>query len=191
MTRRTYRGDCCSDPWDWTWEDRSQANRTPPVAPDESGEDPDTPSSAGAAPPPRPGTSPVVRRRRATVLVVTIVLLVVLIAAVGAHKSSGKTHVVATNHRRNRSAAHPGRTRGRHRQGRRKSGQLRALLYARGHQRRLARQRAGAHLRRRTWALHAAARRHTRPVARACDVLRDRRSGAVLLARHDRRDQIW
>ena len=85
-------------PWDWTWEDRSQANRTPPVAPDESGEDPDTPSSAGAAPPPRPGMSPVVRRRRATVLVVTIVLLVVLIAAVGAHKSSGKTHVAVTNH---------------------------------------------------------------------------------------------
>jgi peptidoglycan/xylan/chitin deacetylase (PgdA/CDA1 family) len=42
--------------------------------------------------------SPVVRRRRAAVLVVTIVLLVVLIAAVGAHKSSGKTHFTVTKH---------------------------------------------------------------------------------------------
>ena len=68
------------------------------MAPEETGEDPDTPSSAGAAPPPRPGMSPVVRRRRAAVLVVTTILLVVLIAAVGAHKSSGKTHVAVTKH---------------------------------------------------------------------------------------------
>jgi peptidoglycan/xylan/chitin deacetylase (PgdA/CDA1 family) len=85
-------------PWDWTWEDRSQANRTPPVAPDETGEEPDTPSPTGAAPPPRPEVSPVVRRRRAAAVGLAIVLLVVLIVAVGSHKSSGETHIIVTKH---------------------------------------------------------------------------------------------
>ena len=84
--------------WDWTWEDRSQANLAPPLAPDETGEPPDMPSSTGAAPPPSPGVSPVVRRRRAAAVGLVIVLLVVLIAAVGSHKSSGKTHVTVTKH---------------------------------------------------------------------------------------------
>ena len=84
--------------WDWTWEDRSQANRTPPVATDEPGAEPETLSSPGAAPPPRSGVNPTVRRRRAAAIGLAIVLLVVLIAAVGAHKSSGKTHVAMTKH---------------------------------------------------------------------------------------------
>lgn len=86
--------------WDWTWEDRSQANRTPALAPDEAGADPETPPSAGAAPPTRPGASPIVRRRRAAAVGVVIVVLVVLIAAVGSHKSSGKSLATATRHHR-------------------------------------------------------------------------------------------
>jgi peptidoglycan-N-acetylglucosamine deacetylase len=86
--------------WDWTWEDRSQANRTPPVVLDETGEAPDTPSSTGAAPPPRPGVSTAVRRRRAAAIGLAVVVVIVLIAAVGSHKSSGKTHITVTKHHR-------------------------------------------------------------------------------------------
>lgn len=86
--------------WDWTWEDRSQANLAPPVAPEEAGEQTDTPSSAGAAPPPRPGVSPVVRRRRVAAIGLAIVAVIVLIAAVGSHKSSGKNHVTMTKDHR-------------------------------------------------------------------------------------------
>jgi len=87
-------------PWDWTWEDRSQANLAPPVAPEETGEAPDMPSSTGGATAPRPDTSPVVRRRRAAAIGLAIVLLVVTIVALGAHKSSGKTHVAVTERHR-------------------------------------------------------------------------------------------
>jgi peptidoglycan-N-acetylglucosamine deacetylase len=90
--------------WDWTWEDRSQANRTPPVATDEVGEEPDTPSSLGAAPPPRPGVSLVVRRRRIAAVGLAIVVLVALIAAVGSHKSSGKNLLTATKHHADHAA---------------------------------------------------------------------------------------
>ncbi len=86
--------------WDWTWEDRSQANLAPPVASEETGEQPDTASSAGAVPPPRPAASPVVRRRRVAAFGSAIVVLVLLIAAVGSHKSSGKTHVTVAKHHR-------------------------------------------------------------------------------------------
>ncbi len=86
--------------WDWTWEDRSQANLAPPVAPEETGEQPDMPSSAGAAPPPRPGMSPVVRRRRVSAFGLAVVVVIVLIAAVGSHKSSGQTHIIVTKHHR-------------------------------------------------------------------------------------------
>jgi peptidoglycan/xylan/chitin deacetylase (PgdA/CDA1 family) len=84
--------------WDWTWEDRSQANRNPPVAPEETGEEPQTPSSAGAGPSPRRPAGPAVRRRRASAGGLGIVLLVVLIAALSSHKSSaGKSPAAASN----------------------------------------------------------------------------------------------
>lgn len=86
--------------WDWTWEDRSQANLAPPVAPDETGEEPETTSSAGAAPPQRPSVSLIVRRRRVAAVGLAIVVVVVLIAAVGSHKSSGQTHLTPTKHHR-------------------------------------------------------------------------------------------
>jgi peptidoglycan-N-acetylglucosamine deacetylase len=93
--------------WDWTWEDRSQANRASPVVPDETGEQTDTSSSTGAAPRLPPGISPVVRRRRVAALGSAIVVVVVLIAAIGSHKSSGKTHVTATKHHRTISTLTP------------------------------------------------------------------------------------
>ena len=59
------------------------------------------PSSTGTAPPPRPGgVSPVVRRRRVAVFGFAVVVVIVLIAAVGSHKSSGKTHVTVAKHHR-------------------------------------------------------------------------------------------
>lgn len=85
--------------WDWTWEDPSQANRTPLVVPDESGEeDTETPASVDAAPPQRSSVSPIVRRRRIAAAGLAIVVVGVLIAAVGSHKSSGKTPVALTKH---------------------------------------------------------------------------------------------
>jgi peptidoglycan/xylan/chitin deacetylase (PgdA/CDA1 family) len=86
--------------WDWTWEDRSQANLTPPVAPEETGEEVETPASAGAMPPQRPNVSSVVRRRRVAAIGLAIVMVVVLIAAVSSHKSSGQTHLTPTKHHR-------------------------------------------------------------------------------------------
>ncbi len=86
--------------WDWTWEDRSQANLAPPIAPEETGEEPETPVSAGTAPPQRPNMSPVARRRRVAAIGLAIVVVVVLIAAVGSHKSSGKTHLTPIKHHR-------------------------------------------------------------------------------------------
>ncbi len=92
--------------WDWTWEDRSQANRTPTAAIAEDDEsqtsasDGDDPASnaSGVAVQSAP-TDHVFRRRRAGAVGLAIVLLVVvLIAAVGSHKSSGKTPVVVTKH---------------------------------------------------------------------------------------------
>ncbi|HXC45340.1 MAG TPA: polysaccharide deacetylase family protein [Solirubrobacteraceae bacterium] len=78
--------------WDWTWEDRSQANRTPPVAPDESDEESGVISSAGSGPPPRRPVNHAVRRRRAGAAGLAIVLLVVLVAGLSSHTgSAGKT----------------------------------------------------------------------------------------------------
>jgi peptidoglycan/xylan/chitin deacetylase (PgdA/CDA1 family) len=78
--------------WDWTWEDRSQANRTPPVAADEAGEGPEALSSVGSGPPPRRPVGPAVRRRRVGAGALAIVLLVVLIVALISHRgSTGKT----------------------------------------------------------------------------------------------------
>jgi peptidoglycan/xylan/chitin deacetylase (PgdA/CDA1 family) len=82
--------------WDWTWEDRSQANLTPPVGPEETGEESESLSSTGAAPRPRADASPLVRRRRVGAAGLAIVLLALLIAALGSHKSSGDTRVAAS-----------------------------------------------------------------------------------------------
>ncbi len=86
--------------WDWTWEDRSQANLAPPVAPEETGEQPDMSPATGNAPAPRPGVGPVVRRRRAAAIGLAIVVMILLIVAIGSHKSSGKTPVTATKDHR-------------------------------------------------------------------------------------------
>ncbi|HEY5285680.1 MAG TPA: polysaccharide deacetylase family protein [Solirubrobacteraceae bacterium] len=79
--------------WDWTWEERSQANRTPPVASDEACDRPPGLSSAGSGPSPRRPVNPTVMRRRVVAGGLAVVLLIVLIAVLGSHKSSpGQTH---------------------------------------------------------------------------------------------------
>jgi peptidoglycan/xylan/chitin deacetylase (PgdA/CDA1 family) len=57
-------------------------------------------SSASAGPLPHPRAGPVVRRRRAAAIGLATVVVIVLIAAIGSHKSSGKTHVTATKDHR-------------------------------------------------------------------------------------------
>ncbi len=69
--------------WDWTWEERSQANRTPTVDPEAGGEEPGF-GSGGA---PGPGRHQVFRRRRAGAGIVAIALVALLIAALTSHKS--------------------------------------------------------------------------------------------------------
>ncbi|MGA9313763.1 MAG: polysaccharide deacetylase family protein [Solirubrobacteraceae bacterium] len=91
--------------WNWTWEDRSQANRTPTAGTAEDDEPQTSPSdgadsasnASGVAVQSAPADH-VFRRRRAGAVGLAIVLVVVLIAAVGSHKSSGKTPVVVTKH---------------------------------------------------------------------------------------------
>ncbi|HTA15162.1 MAG TPA: polysaccharide deacetylase family protein [Solirubrobacteraceae bacterium] len=85
--------------WDWTWEDRSQAARTPTVEQGPATAERDEPAQTGGRPPGRPGANGVFRRRRAGAALGLIVLVVLLIAAIGSHKSSGHTPPRATTHR--------------------------------------------------------------------------------------------
>jgi peptidoglycan-N-acetylglucosamine deacetylase len=74
--------------WDWTWEERSQANRTPPVEPSRASEEHESaPVEGGAGP--RGDAELVFRRRRAGAGLALIVLAVLLAGAVASHKSSG------------------------------------------------------------------------------------------------------
>jgi peptidoglycan/xylan/chitin deacetylase (PgdA/CDA1 family) len=74
--------------WDWTWEERSQANRTPTVEPDPTIEEHETPVGTSGDPGSRAGASQLFRRRRVGVGIALIVLVVLLIGAIGSHKSS-------------------------------------------------------------------------------------------------------
>jgi peptidoglycan/xylan/chitin deacetylase (PgdA/CDA1 family) len=74
--------------WDWTWEDRSQANRTPTVESDPGGSEQELPSPVGSGSGPRRGADRVFRRRRAGAGFALIVLVALLIATIGSHKSS-------------------------------------------------------------------------------------------------------
>jgi peptidoglycan-N-acetylglucosamine deacetylase len=84
--------------WDWTWEDRSQASRTPTIEDDAAIDEhePVSPPSAGASP--SGGRDQMFRRRRAGAGFVLFVLLVVLIGALSAHKGSGHPRVATKSH---------------------------------------------------------------------------------------------
>src|SRR6478609_11381089 len=79
--------------WDWTWEDRSQANRTPTVEPDPASDEHDIASAAGEDPGGAVTASRVFRRRRASAVAGLIVVVAVLIAAIGSHKSSSHPRI--------------------------------------------------------------------------------------------------
>lgn len=84
--------------WDWTWEERSQANRTPTVE-SAGAEEPPT----GGGDDPGPGANQVFRRRRAGAGIVAIVVGTLLIAVLTSHKSPkpvsppNKPHVAAVS----------------------------------------------------------------------------------------------
>jgi peptidoglycan/xylan/chitin deacetylase (PgdA/CDA1 family) len=82
--------------WDWTWEDRSQASRTPVVEPDPATDERKTSEASAGGPGPRRGPDRVFRRRRAGAGVALIVLIAVLIAALASHKSSGHPQASST-----------------------------------------------------------------------------------------------
>ncbi len=101
--------------WDWTWEERSRANRTPAVEPDPASDDHETPVAAAGGPRGdspgghgsgghglgahrphrRAGADQVFRRRRAGAGLALIVLVVALIGAIGSHKSSSRPRAVS------------------------------------------------------------------------------------------------
>ncbi len=83
---------------DWTWEERSQANRTPTVEPEASSESPQ--DGAGG---PGGRANQVFRRRRAGAGIGAIVVVALLIAALTSHKNpaparhANKPHVAAVS----------------------------------------------------------------------------------------------
>ena len=83
---------------DWTWEERSQANRTPTVEPEASS---DTPQDGVGGQGRR--TNQVFRRRRAGAGIGAIVVVALLIAALTSHKNpqpaahANKPHVAAVS----------------------------------------------------------------------------------------------
>jgi peptidoglycan/xylan/chitin deacetylase (PgdA/CDA1 family) len=79
---------------DWTWEERSQANRTSTVEPETSDEEPSPGSGAAAG----RGPGEVFRRRRAGAGIVLILLVALLIAALTSHKSPKQAHLVNKPH---------------------------------------------------------------------------------------------
>ncbi|MFZ1155332.1 MAG: polysaccharide deacetylase family protein [Solirubrobacteraceae bacterium] len=82
--------------WDWTWEDRSQASRTPVVEPDPATSEQETSTAASGGSVPQRGPDRVFRRRRAGAGVALVVLIALVIAAIGSHKSSVHPQVSST-----------------------------------------------------------------------------------------------
>jgi peptidoglycan-N-acetylglucosamine deacetylase len=76
--------------WDWTWEERSQANRTPTVEPDQSDDEAATLAQPPGGQASCPRRAEVFRRRRAVAALVSIALVALLAAAVASHKSAGR-----------------------------------------------------------------------------------------------------
>lgn len=74
--------------WDWIWEERSQASRTPAVEPDPAADEHETTSATGGGAGLRGGAGNVFRRRRGGAGLALIVLAVLLIGAISSHKSS-------------------------------------------------------------------------------------------------------
>lgn len=86
--------------WDWTWEDRSRASRTPAIEPDPTSDEHETLLETGGGAGPRGGPDRVFRRRRAGAGLTLVVLVVLAIGALSSHKgrarprvSSVKSHV--------------------------------------------------------------------------------------------------
>jgi peptidoglycan-N-acetylglucosamine deacetylase len=78
--------------WDWTWEERSRASRTPTVEPDPATDEHETPVALGGGRAPRASRNDVFRRRRAGAGLALIVLVVLLVGAISSHKSSNRPH---------------------------------------------------------------------------------------------------
>lgn len=78
--------------WDWTWEERSQANRTSSVSSDVVEQEHETQIPIGGGSGHGRGPNPVFRRRRAGAALALIVLAALLISALASHKGSAPTH---------------------------------------------------------------------------------------------------
>jgi peptidoglycan-N-acetylglucosamine deacetylase len=83
--------------WDWTWEDRSKANRTPTVEPEPATEEHATPIASGLDPVPLERPNQIFRRRRAGAGLGLVVLVVLLIGALSSHKGSSHQRTAAAN----------------------------------------------------------------------------------------------
>lgn len=92
--------------WDWTWEDRSRANRTPTVEPDPATDEHESTSAMGGGAGRRRDAEEVFRRRRAGAGLALIVLVVLLIGAISSHKSSSRPQ--ATSRKSHVAALSPG-----------------------------------------------------------------------------------
>jgi peptidoglycan/xylan/chitin deacetylase (PgdA/CDA1 family) len=86
--------------WDWTWEDRSHAARTPTVDAERGIEEPESevvsPASGGPLPP--KGGGQVFRRRRAGAGLALIAIVALLVGALGSHKGSAHLSPPAKSH---------------------------------------------------------------------------------------------
>jgi peptidoglycan/xylan/chitin deacetylase (PgdA/CDA1 family) len=86
--------------WDWTWEDRSRAARTPTVEPEPTTDEHDALVSAGGGTLAGRGSSQLFRRRRAGAGVGLLAIVVLVVGAFSSHKdaplpatSPAKSHV--------------------------------------------------------------------------------------------------
>jgi peptidoglycan/xylan/chitin deacetylase (PgdA/CDA1 family) len=84
--------------WDWTWEDRSHAARTPTVDPEPGTDEHEAVSLADGGSPSPGGRSQVFRRRRAGAGLGLIVLAALLVSALGSHKGSSQPKPPAKSH---------------------------------------------------------------------------------------------
>src|SRR6185437_2820409 len=168
--------------WDWTWEDRSQKARAPSVEPD-APSDPDAQTSTDALTGgdwgPRRGRHGA-DRALGDLDLGTQLTQRLRVQAIPAGKAT-----------RGHPLAQPGRRRGGRDQARTEGDRLSLGLHAGRDERGLARQRGGAHLRRRARPVYAAAGGGAGQPARARDLLRDGQPGAVFLRRNRRRDRLF
>jgi peptidoglycan-N-acetylglucosamine deacetylase len=81
--------------WDWTWEDRSQAARTPTVETEPPTDEHELPSPTSGEPHAPTAPNQVFRRRRAAAGIALIAIVVLVVGALAAHKSTPHPHTLA------------------------------------------------------------------------------------------------